>query len=97
MFEKIDEKIDVLVKFSSPKQDKADKKNNSANSFGVSPLYIRWREKLYKIEKVNLIHREGKGDDKVYYFSVSDNANFFRLAFYTGDMSWRLEELYNEG
>lgn len=83
MHEKLDEKIDVLVKFNA-----ANKK--------VVPLYIRWRDKLYKIVKVNMVHREGHGDDKIYYFSVSDNANFFKLAFYTRDLSWKLEEIFTE-
>ncbi len=82
MFEKINEPVEVLVKF---------------NKTAVEPTFFKWRSKTYKIEKINLVHREGRGDGKVYYFSVSDNANFFRLAFFTGDLSWRLEELYYEG
>lgn len=83
MHDKIDEPIDVLAKFSTVKNK-------------VVPLYIRWREKLYKIDRVNMVHRQGRGDDKIYYFSVSDNANFFRLAFFTRDLSWRIEEIFTE-
>jgi len=82
MFEKINEPIELLVRF---KKDK------------VLPTYFKWRNKTYWIEKINLVHKERQGNDKVYYFSVSDNANFFRLAFFTRDLSWRLEELYWEG
>jgi hypothetical protein len=82
MFEKIDEPIELLVRF---KKDK------------VLPTYFKWRNKTYWIEKINLVHKERQGNDKIYYFSVSDNANFFRLAFFTRDLSWRLEELYWEG
>jgi hypothetical protein len=82
MYEKINEPIELLVRF---KKDK------------VLPTYFKWRNKTYWIEKINLVHKERLGNDKVYYFSVSDNANFFRLAFFTRDLSWRLEELYFEG
>jgi hypothetical protein len=82
MFEKVNENIDVLVKFSGQQ---------------VLPALFKWRGKVYKVEKVNLVHRERDGNDKVYYFSISDKANFFRLAFFTRDLSWRLEELYHEG
>jgi hypothetical protein len=79
MLEKLDEPIEVLVKF---------------NSKEVLPTFFKWREKTYKIEKLNMVHKERQGNDKVYYFSVSDNANFFRLAFFTRDLSWRIKELY---
>jgi uncharacterized membrane protein YfhO len=49
------------------------------------------------VEKVNLVHHEKQGENQIYYFSVSDNANFFRLAFSTRDLSWKMKELYNEG
>ncbi|PLX20752.1 hypothetical protein C0584_04895 [Candidatus Parcubacteria bacterium] len=82
MHEKINEPIDVLVKFNQKK---------------VEPTFFKWREKTYKIEKLNLVHRERDGDDKIYYFSVSDEINFFRLAFFTRDLSWKIEELFTEG
>ena len=82
MLEKLNEPIDILVKFNQNK---------------VVPTFFKWRGKTYKIEKINLIHRERDGNDKKYYFSVSDNANYFRLAFSTRDLSWRIEELFFEG
>jgi len=82
MFEKIDEPVEVLVKF---------------NRTAVEPSFFKWRGKTYRVEKINLVHKERAGNDKIYYFSVSDNANFFRLAFFTRNLQWRLEELYYEG
>lgn len=79
MHEKLDEKIDCLVEFSGGK---------------VLPNSFRWQDKTYKIEKINLVHSERVGNDKVYYFSVSDDVNFFRLAFFTHDLTWRIQELY---
>ena len=61
------------------------------------PIQFRWRDKDYFIKKLNLVHKEREGNDKVYYFSVSDDANYYRLAFFTCDLSWRIEELFFEG
>ncbi|MDO8593093.1 MAG: hypothetical protein Q7R92_05005 [bacterium] len=82
MHEKINEPVEVLVKFNQAK---------------VEPAFFKWRGKTYRVEKINLVHKERLGNDKIYYFSVSDEVNFFRLAFSTRDLSWRLEELYYEG
>ncbi|MFH1426949.1 MAG: hypothetical protein ABIG60_00230 [Patescibacteria group bacterium] len=81
MFEKINEPIEVMVEFKRHK---------------VLPKFFKWRSKDYKIEKINMVHKERDGNDKIYYFSVSDSANFFRLAFFTRDLSWRIEELWYE-
>ena len=82
MHEKINEPIEVLVKFSGEK---------------VMPTFFKWRAKTYRIEKLNLVHKKREGDNDIYYFSVSDEINFFRLAFLTRDMKWVLEELFYEG
>ena len=79
MHEKINEPIQVQVYFEDLK---------------VRPEFFIWRGKEYKIEKINMIHKERAGNDKVYYFSVSDSVNFFRLAFFTRDLSWKIQELY---
>ena len=81
MLEKLNEPIEALVQFNKNK---------------VEPTYFRWRQKTYRVEKINLVHKERDGNDKIYYFSVSDNANYFRLAFFTRDLSWRIEELWYE-
>ena len=71
----------VLVKFEGTK---------------VLPVFFKWRNKTYEVEKLNLVHKEQDGNDKIYYFSISDNANFFRLAFFTRDLSWKIQELFYE-
>jgi hypothetical protein len=82
MLEKVNDPINVQVQFRSNK---------------VLPQFFTWRNKTYRIEKLNLVHRERDGNDKIYYFSVSDKVNFFRLAFFTRDLSWRIQELFYEG
>ncbi len=82
MHAQLNEPIEVLVKFYKSQ---------------VVPSFFKWRKKTYRVEKVNLVHHEKEGENQIYYFSVSDNANFFRLAFSTRDLSWKMKELYNEG
>ena len=82
MHEKIDEPVEVLVKFETNK---------------IMPCYLKWRKKTYKLEKLNLVYEEKQGENKFYYFSVSDNVNCFNLVFSTKDLSWRIKELYYEG
>jgi len=81
MLEKINEPIEAQVDFRGAK---------------VRPRFFKWRNKIYEIEKVNMVHQERQGNDRVYYFSVTDSVNFFRLAFFTRDLSWRIEELWCE-
>ena len=82
MLEKVDEVIEVSVNFSPLK---------------VMPIFFRWRGRTYRVEKLNLVHKERDGNDKIYYFSVSDKVNYFRLAFFTRDLSWRIQVLFFEG
>ena len=81
MLEKLNDTIDVRVDFKGQ---------------SVMPVLFKWRGRTYRAEKLNLVHRERDGNDKIYYFSVSDKVNFFRLAFFTRDLSWRILELFFE-
>lgn len=79
MYEQIYQPVDVLATFKS---------NH------VRPLAFMWNRRKYVVSKVNLIHRARKGRNMLYFFSVSDEANYYKLRFDTGDMSWELEEMY---
>jgi len=82
MFETINEAIEVIACFQGTT---------------VRPLRFKWRGQLYDNLTVNLVHRSGSGDDKRYYFNVSDSVNSFRLCLATADLSWSLETLYYDG
>lgn len=81
MHEQINENIEVFVRFRSGQ---------------VLPEAFRYGGRVYRVEKLNMVHKERSGSDMIYYFSVSDKANFFRLAFFTRDLSWRLQEIFND-
>jgi hypothetical protein len=78
MYSKIAQTIDVLVAF---------RKN------GVEPNTFKWDGHYYQVRKVNLVHTERRGREKVVIFSVSDEANAYRLSFSTDALSWKLEEM----
>ncbi len=78
MYQEIKEPIDVVVAY---RQGKAE------------PMLFKWNGRQYKVERVNLVHSERRGREKVYIFSVSDRANAFRLKFYTETLKWELQEM----
>ena len=98
MHEIVNEPIEVLASFlplTTCVKTPTDKPQVAGNK--VMPLLFRWRGKKYQVSKLNLVHRERDGDDVIYYFNVSDAANYFKLAFSTRRLSWRLAEWYAEG
>lgn len=78
MYTSVAEPVDVLVAF---KRDT------------VEPMTFKWGNRYYQVRKVNLVHSERKGRDKITYFSVSDEANAYRLAYSSETMKWSLEEM----
>lgn len=78
IYEKVDQPIEVLAAF---RKDRAE------------PMTFKWGNCYYQVKKVNLVHTEREGRDKVYYFSVSDDTTSFRLSFRTETLAWKLEEM----
>ena len=78
MYSKVSEPVDVLVAF----------KRGS-----VEPMTFKWGKRYYQVRKVNLVHSERRGRDKITFFSVSDEANAYRLAYSSESMKWSLEEM----
>jgi ribosomal protein L36 len=82
MLSNVDEVVEVLTIF---------KKNV------VWPKALKWNGRVYNINKVNMRHQALEGQTLVHYFSVSDSTNFFKLAFNTKNLQWKLEQVYSEG
>jgi len=82
MHQKIDEPIEVEVVFLRSR---------------IIPRSFSWKNIIYRIKNLGLVHDAFVGREKVYYFSVSDGVNFFKLCLHTNSLQWRLEEIYNEG
>ena len=81
MHEFLNDPVDVVVSFA----------NNR-----VRPRKLRWDAREYDIKKVNLIHGTKEGTKRLFFFSVSDDTNFFKLRLDTELLEWRLVELYTE-
>ena len=79
MLEQINQQIEVLVVFMRDR---------------VMPLSFSWNNKKYSINKVNLVNSERIGSDKVYYYSVSSNGDYFKLCFNTESNKWLLAEAF---
>lgn len=78
MYSKPSQHVDVLVAFRKGR---------------VEPMTFKWDGHYYQVRKVNLVHTERRGREKVVIFSVSDEANAYRLSFSTDALSWKLEEM----
>jgi hypothetical protein len=81
MYETINDPIHVAAIF----------KNGQA-----TPLKFLWNGREYRVHAVNLSYTQHEGRAKIYYFAVSDQANFFKLRFDSSDLSWTLVETYVE-
>ena len=82
MHEFINDPIDVVVSFSQNR---------------VIPKIMRWNEKDYQIKTINLVHTAKDGSKKIFYFSVSDLSNYFKLKLDTEFLQRHLVELYTDG
>lgn len=78
MYEKVSEPIEVLAAF---RKDRAE------------PMVFKWGNRHYQVKRVHLMHTERHGREKIYIFSVSDDANAYRLSFSSESMKWTLEEM----
>jgi hypothetical protein len=78
MYSSVAEPIEVLVAFRGNR---------------VEPMTFKWGKRYFYVKKVNLVHAERRGREKIVIFSVSDDANAYRLSFSTETMKWQLEEL----
>ncbi len=63
----------------------------------VLPKRLRWNRRDYPISQVNLVHSAREGQKRVFYFSVSDDTNYFKLKLDPESLEWHLVELYTEG
>jgi len=80
MYDNINEPIEVVASF----------KDNE-----VIPKFFYWRRKMYKVIKVHLVHTSKIGNQILYHFSVTDEANYFQLVFNPFTLTWVLATLYN--
>jgi ribosomal protein L24E len=81
MHELLNDPIDVAVDFTGHR---------------VKPHHVRWGKKTYQMNTVNMVHRAREGTKNIFYFSVSDTANFMKLRLDPELLEWRLVEFYSD-
>ena len=59
------------------------------------PRWVKWKDRIYKIEKVGLHHTYRQGKTLYHVFSVASKNLFMRLVFNTESLGWKLEEVEN--
>ncbi len=62
----------------------------------IRPREVRWSNRRYPLQCVNLVHGALEGAKRIFYFSVSDKTNFMKLRFDTETLEWRLVEIYTD-
>lgn len=60
----------------------------------IRPQSIRWGKRDFSVKQVNLVHGTREGEKRIFYFSVSDLTNYFKLRLDTETLEWRLVEVY---
>lgn len=57
------------------------------------PKIIKWKNRVYTIQKLGLHYTLYRGTTLFHMFAVSDHQNYFLLAFNTKNLTWTLEEV----
>jgi hypothetical protein len=58
---------------------------------GISPRYFQWRNRTYRITKVNGRWQRREGKFLIYCFAITDeNDNGFEIELNTEDMKWQM-------
>lgn len=63
----------------------------------VRPMRMRWNEREYDFKQVHLIHTAKEGTKRIFYFSLSDTVNAFKLKLDAELLEWHLVEVYVDG
>lgn len=83
MLVKVGERVSVNVVYSE-------------NIGTTLPRLIKWKQQLYRIQKVGLHYTLYRGDTLIHMFSVCGEHHYFLLSFNTKTLVWCLEEIADE-
>lgn len=82
MTEKINEPIEVLVKFEKGK---------------LIPFQFSWRGQNYPLKKIEFVHFSEKGNARLYFFSAVGAQANYQLVFDSQRFTWRLGKVEAPG
>lgn len=58
-----------------------------------TPKWVRWKNRVYMIEKIGLHHTYREGRVLYHIFSVVTSTLFMRLKLNSENLKWKLEEI----
>ena len=64
---------------------------------GIVPRLFIWKRRLHRVKNVTYVWHERKGEELIYYFSVTDGSTLYELSFHTKSLRWMLDRVYVEG
>ncbi|MDH7480906.1 MAG: hypothetical protein QHH26_02885 [Armatimonadota bacterium] len=62
----------------------------------VFPIWFRWRDRYYKVKKINFTWKSNQGSAKLHYYAVTDGINTYELCFNSRTLEWILDRVYTE-
>ena len=65
------------------------------NKSGLMPRNFVYGGRKYDVKKINLMHSITDGAVRIYFYSVSDDVNFWKLGFNTETLKWWIEDSYS--
>lgn len=63
--------------------------------FNNYPRWVKWKNKIYKVEKLGLHHTYREGKTLYHVFSVATKTLFMRLSLDTETLLWKLTDVEN--
>jgi len=82
-FEDINDPIEVIAVFRQGK---------------LRPLKFRWRDRVYKIERVNGGWVTDEGKNRLYHYSVSANSpDVYEISYNSDRFAWNIDRVCLEG
>lgn len=57
------------------------------------PRWVKWKNKVHKVEKIGLHHTYREGKSLYHVFSLVTKTLFMRLIFDTETLNWRLTDV----
>ncbi|MFI5240852.1 MAG: hypothetical protein ACHQUA_00265 [Microgenomates group bacterium] len=61
--------------------------------FSDFPKWVKWKNRVYKIDKVGFHHTYKSGKILYHVFSVTSGSFFMKIVLNTDNLSWKLEEI----
>jgi hypothetical protein len=59
------------------------------------PRYFTWRDRLYKVKKVNFFWQKRQGGAVLSYFALETRLGTYQISFSNITLSWKIDKIIN--